>query len=338
MTLTLLKAIFLGLVAFLATTEGGLTSTVYKNFALSNGKTFNYYISYNATIPASSYKHLVLVVHGQPRDVRSTMAGPIETRFAAEKTTGALIVGPLFQVAADANANCNADSRPIPPATANDATWTCSSWMQGRESTNNGPSSFVALNNLLSKLKQDFPSLSTASLVGFSAGGQFMQRYIAFSKIPSGVTAKFLVASPSSYLYFDSVRPSPVGKDWSACTTNDACSFSFATPTNCATSNQWKYGLDARPASVAGEAATLRSNYVSANIIYVAGSQDTGSADDGCAAVVQGSGRLQRALAYAAYDRKYLATSKNRKVVTPDCGHDVYCVTKSTSVSQVYLA
>ncbi|TMW68168.1 hypothetical protein Poli38472_007840 [Pythium oligandrum] len=333
----LLKVAVLGLVATISTVDAGQTATVYKNFALSNGKTFNYYISYNSTIPASSYKHLVVVQHGVTRDARSSMTGPIAKRFEAGSTANTLVVSPLFQVAADANANCNADSQPVVAAKPNDALWTCSSWMQGRASSDNGPSSFVAYNNLLAKLKKDFPSIKTASLVGFSAGGQFMQRYIAFSKIPSGVKANFVVGSPSSFLYFDTVRPNPEGKSWSACTTNDACTFSFSTPKDCAAGNKWKYGMEERPSTVNDDVEALRSTYSAADITYMAGSQDTGSADANCGAVVQGSGRLQRALAYAAYDRKYLATDKQRKVVIPNCGHDVTCMTKSDNVAKLYL-
>ncbi|TMW68170.1 hypothetical protein Poli38472_007842 [Pythium oligandrum] len=169
-----------------------------------------------------------------------------------------------------------------------------------------------------------------------------MQRYTAYAKFPSGPTTKFFVGSPSSYLYYDTARPIPQqnGVDVSStvCTTNDACTFRYVTPSGCSGFNDWKYGLDARPASAPGNAATLRARYIAADVTYMAGSQDTGSADGSCGANVQGSGRLQCALTYAAYDRKYLATAKNRQVVITKSAHDEVCVTKTPAVAQVYLS
>jgi hypothetical protein len=80
--------------------------------------------------------------------------------------------------------------------------------------------------------KDRFPLLTWITLVGQSAGGQFVQRYAAGGRAPdafAGVTIGYVTANPSSYLYLNSYRP--VAQNLIE---------------SCPEYNNYKYGLDNR--------------------------------------------------------------------------------------------
>ena len=77
-------------------------------------------------------------------------------------------------------------------------------------------SSFAVADRLLAELSdaKRFPNLRRIVLAGHSAGGQFVNRYVAVGRLgESGagparrLEYRFLVANPSSYLYLDGRRP-----------------------------------------------------------------------------------------------------------------------------------
>ena len=195
--------------------------------------------------------------------------------------------------------------------------------------------SFNALDNLLADLKRRWPSLQSITVAGFSAGAQFVQHYVGFAHPPNGVRLRYVVADPGSWLYFENLRPQPTS--WGSCGSETTCRFRWQTLNagQCPRANQWKYGLEALPVHLQRPADTARRRYAAADITYLAAAEDTGTApgayyrilDKSCAAQLQGPYRLQRALAYADYDRRYLAPDKpHRLTIVPGCGHNVACV------------
>ena len=89
------------------------------------------------------------------------------------------------------------------------------------------------------------------------------------------------------------------------------------------------------PAVLADRGAHARSQYARSEVHYLEGSLDSSNApgtfygiiDKSCAASAQGPFRLQRGLAYAAYDRDMLSKNPQRTVtIVPGCAHDVACV------------
>jgi hypothetical protein len=114
----------------------------------------------------------------------------------------------------------------------------------------------------------------------------------------------------------------------------------------CPQRNQWKYGTDALPVGLSRNAASARAHYASADIHYLQGALDHGDGpgtyyrilDKSCAATTQGADRLQRALAYAQYDRTLLAPAKQRQLtLVPGCAHDVRCVFGSVAARPALL-
>lgn len=275
----------------------------------------------------------LVLVHGQGRDLWPTLATALEATSAQRADT--LVAAPLFPVAAAAAASCS--SADTPRAGVDELTWACKAWSAGEAAEGGGPGAFDVIDQALAKLATDWPGLRQITLAGFSAGAQFVQRYAAFGHPPPGVALRYLVASPGTWLYFDAQRPLPPDGDWAACASSGTpeCAFSWAVPGACEAASRWKYGLQDLPAGLADGAADARERYRRADIVYLLGGQDTGQGrrafyrilDKSCAAMAQGPYRLQRGLAYAAYDRLFLKPPQARPPhVVEGCAHDARCV------------
>jgi len=293
----------------------------------------------------------LIVLHGHPRDAGKTLAAAIQAARLAGDAPNTLLVAPLFQVPEAQSAHCR--SAGVPPPQSGDALWSCSSWIGGGLDNQGKISAFAALDRLLVALKRQWPTLQTVTVAGFSAGAQFVQHYVGFAAPPVGLRVRYLVADPGSWLYFDRLRPQPLQQgrpaSWRACNRESDCSFAWqaADTGQCPQANRWKYGLDAIPPWLGRSGEQARARYAAADITYAAGERDTGEArgsfypilDKSCAAQLQGPYRLQRALAYVAYDRRFVAPQKKRTVLlAPGCAHDVSCVFPSAGVRRALFA
>lgn len=271
----------------------------------------NYYAS-AADAPVAA----LIALHGHPRDADKTFDATLLAARRANVAGDTLVVAPLFQVGAARADKCRTPG--VPAAQPGDLLWTCASWLAGGAAEGDGPSSFAVLDALVAELVRRWPSLRVVTIAGFSAGAQMVQHYIGFAAPPpAGVALRYAVADPGSWLYFDAERASGV------------------TAATCPAVNRWKYGVEGLPAALAAEGPQARARYAAADIHYLAGELDSGDArgtaykvlDKSCAANAQGPYRLQRALAYADYDRRRLAPEQQRRVVVvPGCAHDVACV------------
>ena len=305
----------------------------------------HYYASWSKREAATAQPTRALVaMHGFPRDANKTFNAALLAAQKAGAMADTLVLAPVFQVPDSQDKSCRTPG--VPAARRNDLVWTCSAWPGGGVATNDpGITSFAALDALLKHLKQRWPSLQTITVAGFSAGAQFVQHYVGFATPPDGVALRFVVSDPGSWLYFDPQRPVPqqngVATDWSNCDNPStpspgACSFVMTTPAaGCPGVNDWKYGMDKLPAALAARGAQARSQYARSEVHYLEGSLDSSNApgtfygilDKSCAASAQGPFRLQRGLAYAAYDRAMLSQNPQRTVtIVPGCAHDVACV------------
>ena len=336
----------------------------------------HYYASRAPGLPgaaAAGPTEALLVMHGHSRDVNRSFVAGLQAARLAGKLKGVqddvLVLAPLFGVAASQATRCHTQG--VPEAQPGDALWTCGSWLAGQRSL--GPrgeagevptgriASIAALDALLSEMKKQWPGLRSVTLAGFSAGAQMLQRSAVFAAAPpQGLTLRYVIAAPGSWLYFDAQRPQPQvngqAVDWTSCTAQGAaCRMAFEHPDEavCPGYNRWKYGIEDLPAhltdgtgSSAGLAA-LRERYRQARIDYLAGELDSnakrGSAysvlDTSCAAMLQGPFRLQRAQGYAAYDQALLQPAQPRRLtVVPGCAHDVACVLPSPEARRVLFA
>jgi pimeloyl-ACP methyl ester carboxylesterase len=95
-----------------------------------------------------------------------------------------------------------------------DSCWTLRGWIGGGAAVGPAPiGSFEALDAMLAMLadRKRFPALTRVVVAGHSGGGQVVQRYAVVGEGPAalaavGVDVRYVVANPSSYLYFDASR------------------------------------------------------------------------------------------------------------------------------------
>ena len=297
------------------------------------------YVSRAADGSATPPSRALIAIHGHPRDANKTFNAAVAAAQRAHRLDDTLVAAPIFQVPSAESEKCR--TKGVPEAQHGDLVWTCESWLEGGLASNDPHfSSFDALDAVVAELVRQWPGVRTVTVAGFSAGAQMVQHAIGFATERPGVTLRYVVADPGTWLYFDRDRPVPQGgkAGWSNCDGSDMtrCAFDVAAAaTDCAGLNQWKYGMDDLPAQLKPTAAQARQRYASADIHYLEGALDSSDAkgtayrvlDKSCAAEAQGPYRLQRGIAYAAYDRAKLAPHLDRQVtIVPGCAHDVACV------------
>lgn len=243
------------------------------------------YISADWSKPLPRIERAVLVLHGRLRDADVYFRSALKAQAAAGapgQTT--LMIAPQFLAKADAEAFG------LPPDVLR---WGFTSWQGGEDALGPSPtSSFAALDAILARLadRQLFPHLSQVVVAGHSGGGQVVQRYAIAGKgeqalAAAGISVRYVVANPSSYAYFTPQRPDP------------------AIAATCKGFDDWKYGMQARPAYLAAPSPeALEKAYVARRVIYLLGTGDTDpnhpALDKSCMAEAQGAFRLVRGQAY----------------------------------------
>ncbi len=268
------------------------------------------YLSADWSHPLPRITRAVIVLHGRLRnaDVYYRSAQTAQAAAGAAGQT-AIMIAPQFLAGIDVEAH------KLPPDTLR---WSLEGWEGGDPAQGPTPaSSFDALDAILAKLadRNLFPHLTEVVVAGHSGGGQVVQRYAIAAKGDAALTAagigvRYVVANPSSYAYFDDRRPVP------------------AISATCAGFNDWKYGMDARPAYLAAPAiAALEKAYVARRVIYLLGTQDTNpdhpALDKSCMAEAQGPYRYVRGHAYIAMMQARDGGAPNHTVWdVPGVGHD----------------
>jgi hypothetical protein len=179
--------------------------------------------------------------------------------------------------------------------------WDREDWLDGHPAL--GPtklSAFDGFDAIFAKLadRTILPNLARIVLAGFSAGGQVVQRYAAVGKGEETVPLRFVVGSPSTYVYFGDERPRP-----------DGTLGAFAGAANCPEYNRWKYGFaGSLPPYVLGAVGpgipAIERRYAARDIVYLAGRDDIDPhhrlLDTSCGGEAQGPNRLARMQSFFA--------------------------------------
>jgi len=183
-------------------------------------------------------------------------------------------------------------------------------WAGGDESVNPPYhiSSLQVLDDLLQQLadKRRLPKLTRITLAGHSAGAQMMQRYAALNNVDEairgrGIDVRYVIANPSSYLYFTPDRP-------------NGAAFAPYDTAQCADYNQYRYGMQEMvPYGRGRSGMELFDRYARRQITYLLGGDDNDpnhpKLDKRCGAEAQGPSRLERGLAYQRYERHLAGTA-----------------------------
>ena len=242
------------------------------------------------SVAQPSVTRALILVHGLERNAEQNhRVGERAVRNAGSAGQGTLLIGPQFLSEVDAQAHA------LP---GNVLRWSEDRWMAGANAENAQLSSYDAIDVILAKLtdRKIFPNLKTVVLAGHSAGGQFVQRYAAVGKAGdalerSGIHLRFVVANPSSYLYFTPERPGlkPKG-DFTFEIPSDTCHGKY---------NHWKYGLEDPPPYVGTIAsADVEQRYLTREMVYLLGTSDNDpnhpELDKNCGAEDEGPQRFFR--------------------------------------------
>jgi len=232
--------------------------------------------------PQPGVTRAVIMLHGLGRDAARSVEH-LRAASDASRTPPAatLLIVPQFLADADMTALA------LPPSTLH---WDALLWPGGAPALGPAPvSSFDVLDAILVRLadRARFPALRHVVLAGHSAGGQMAQRYAIVGRgdqrlRDAGIALRFVIANPSSWLWFGDDRPDP----------NPACP-DF---------NRWRYGLAGVPPYVSQPMDNLEKRYLAHDAVYLIGERDRDpnqpSLDRSCGAMTQGPHRFARAMQF----------------------------------------
>jgi pimeloyl-ACP methyl ester carboxylesterase len=265
------------------------------------------YLSHDWSRPLPAIDRAVIVLHGRRRDADTYLqAAETAAAGAGSAADGSLLIVPQFLAVGDVR------HHGLPPDMLH---WTLESWMGGEPAEGPAPlSSFEALDAILARLSDPalFPNLRTVVVAGHSGGGQVAQRYAVLGLggdllQAAGLKVRYVVANPSSYVYFGPDRPGPIA--------------------DCAGFDRWKYGMNGLP-PYAGSAApvVLEAAYVGREVVYLWGGGDVDpeqpALDRSCAGMTQGPHRLARGKAYLAHLKARHPDLAHTAAIVPGVGHD----------------
>jgi hypothetical protein len=290
---------------------GGATIAAYGNFPMAGS-------------PAVT--HALVVVHGDGRDPIATFTGMMAAADSSGVTAHTLVLAPWFKSSQDEPG-------------AGEASWSSEGWKSGDGAVSpSGLSSFAVMDDLVATLadRTRFPRLSWVTVTGHSAGGQFTDRYATFGLGPNslpGVLVTYVIANPSSFVYFDAARPDAARPD------ADATSSMTADASSCPAYDNYKYGLRGRRGYVAQlTPQQALTQFVSRRVTILSGAADTtqnGDMDASCAAMMEGPNRASRAANFFTRIHSVYPGAPHDRIVVPGTGHDHYALFGSPVASSV---
>jgi pimeloyl-ACP methyl ester carboxylesterase len=277
---------------------------------------FPLYLSKDWSVAQPQVTRAVIVIHGKLRNADVYFRTAQNARDAAHADPDAtLLIAPQFLATLDLR---------IHDEPADLLRWRGNGWMGGEAAQ--APlsiSSYDVLDAIVTRLadRKRFPNLRHVVFAGHSGGAQVVQRYAVAARniaalTDEGIDVRYVVASPSTYAYFDAQRPNAQGV---------AAPFDAA---QCPAFNQWKYGMDDRPPYLDDRSpAQLEAAYAARRIDYLVGGDDDdpqqSALDKTCAAEAQGPQRVARADAYYRYIRaRHPDNLKQRFHIVPGVGHN----------------
>jgi len=202
-------------------------------------------------------------------------------------------------------------------------------------------SSFDVMDELIEDLiRRHKGSLRHVILFGFSAGGQFVQRYALYGSSQDqgqeDIQFTYIPSSPASYMFLTGDRPNP-------CTSSRGI-LSLSAKSSQDSSDLFPYGMKDIDATIASGTVCLyfkkskqdkeavRSRYARRNVRYFVGSKDeTGSLFDKTPqAMTQGDTRVSRAQNFMIHLQKLFPKNlRHNLTVIENAGHDLIPILQS---------
>ncbi len=272
--------------------------------------------------PQPQVTRAVILFHGKGRDVDGYYRALRNAAGLAGGNAGStsILFAPQFLNEEDARAHH------LPDAVLR---WPEGTWEAGREAS--GPtavSAYEVIDALVAHFadRKLYPNLQTIVLAGHSGGGQAMQRYAitghAEQMAGAGIHVRYVVANPSSYMYFTDDRPVFSG---------NTVRYMPGSETSCRNFNHWKFGpLNIREEYVRSSAGpgwqALEDAFIHKDVTYLLGTADIDphekDLDTTCAGELQGPNRFLRGQAYYAWLHARHKTEWNQRLwFVPDVAH-----------------
>lgn len=259
------------------------------------GKSFTYCGNGSIDQPSSRITRVIVMIHGNDRQACGA-AQVVVAASTPEQAARTLVVAPRFPTVDDRIEK------------AKELHWTFYGWSQGDESLNDGAavSSYAVVDEIIRRV-----GVEDRVVAGFSGGGQFVNRYAAGSRIDA---TRFIIANPSSYLYFTPERPGADPKQLKACPGYD----------------NYRYGVRALNTYMGQSTPTqLTERYGRRRITYLLGDADSdpasASMDKHCGAQAEGRHRFERGSRYWAYLPKVFGpsiTERQQMFIVKGVAHD----------------
>ena len=281
--------------------------------------------------PNSDIERAIIVVHGVLRNADEYFPHMIEAVEQVGLESSSLVIAPQFLIEEDITEFKLGDEVLFWDEESGEG------WKKGDDSisTENHPraasaSSFEVVDRMIEQITLDgfFPNLMEMIVIGHSAGGQYVNRYAAGTLIgdslPKYIRLRFIVANPSTFVYFNQERR--------LLDTTDQ----FAVPESAdADYNDYKYGLEKLNHYMATTGVeTIRASYPQKDIVYLLGGEDIREAhlEQTPNAKLQGQHRLERGQVYYHYLKHYFGekiTETQKIAIIPCVGHDHAAIFKS---------
>ena len=283
------------------------------------GYDFPVYANHQLDQDLSRIREVVFVQHGLQRNGDDYYAaGAALLKASGRNPDEVLLVAPNFPGTPDHGKGF--DGMPQ---------WSVQGWMSG-ENAVNAPltvSSLQVLDDLMAFVTDQarLPQVARVTVAGHSGGAQIVHRYAVLNNVDErirarGIDLRYVVANPSSYLYFTPVRPAGA----------DGRSFAPYDKAACPDYDKYRYGMqDIVPYARGANGLSLYQRYAGRQVTYLAGTEDNDPnhrvLDKACGAEAEGPTRLQRARGYLRYER-YLASPglliRHQAYEVAGVGHD----------------
>lgn len=247
----------------------------------------------------SGIREVIFVQHGLQRNGDDYFtAGAALLKQTGRNPDAVLLIAPNFPGMPDAAKGKHFDGMP---------TWSVQGWMGGEDAVNPpfSVSSLQVLDDLVGMVtnKARLPAVTRVTVAGHSGGAQLVHRYAVLNNVDEriravGIDLRYVVANPSSYLYFTPERPRGKG-------------FAHYDTAICADYDKYRYGMrDMVPYARGATGDALFRRYLQRQVTYLVGSEDNDPnhrvLDKACGAEAEGATRLERARGYLRYEH-YLA-------------------------------
>ena len=321
-----IKSIAVFLITFFTMLHAQFDVGSNRLFIYQNGDSLGlpYYSNLSLNEVHDDTKLAIVVLHGASRNADDYY----DRMYAVVNGVGmdsTIIIAPQFLRTGDLDVHNLSEDVLYWTSTTN---WTAG-YTSGNTSNHNRPftiSSYSIMDTLLYRLAMNNPILNQMVFVGFSAGGQFVNRYVGGNDVTDRIfqefnlSMRYIVGSPSSYLYMNDERRIEGTVD------------QFAVPSGCSGYNDYKYGLDDlnNYMSTAGS-DSIRIRYSRREVIYLIGGSDNEGTTD-CQSMAQGNHRYERSIIYFNYLQYYISSEmlgRHQHAIIPNIDHDSYNIFNS---------